>query len=303
LPLKRGEEVFGILSFNFAEAHPWDEAERTFAVALADRAAVAYERARLFEAERAANRIKDEFLGIASHELRTPLTSAKSNIQIASRRLARLRATNADDAAALLPLVLPLGQLLDRSEGALDRLARLVDDLLDVSRIQAGKLELRYQRTDLALLVRDAASEEAAAWPDRDVQLQGVLAQPDAAPVWCQADPDRIRQVVSNYVSNALKYAPPGPPVTVLLTVADGVTQVSVRDHGPGLAPDQQKHVFEQFYRAEGITHQQGSQLGLGLGLYICRTIVTQHGGEVGVTGAPGEGSTFWFTLPTVIAD
>ncbi len=258
-----------------------------------------------------ANRHKDKFLGIASHELRTPLTSAKANIQIVARRLAGAIAASDGDAAALLAQLRPLQRLLERSEGALDRLGRLVDDLLDISRIQAGKLELRPEHVDLVTIVREAVEEETAAWPDRDVRLEGLaelggeaLSSGDArAPgtvLEVEADPDRVRQVVINYLSNALKYAPPDRPIAVRVETreGEGVARVAVRDEGPGLTPDQQAHLFERFYRAEGISHLQGSGIGLGLGLSICREIVERHGGAVGVESVPGDGATFWFTLP-----
>jgi PAS domain S-box-containing protein len=261
----------------------------------------------LRESERAlqeANRRKDEFLSIASHELRTPLTSAKANVQVMSRHLERVLSQPAEDSAATLARLEPLRTLLRRSEHSLDRLAGLVDDLLDVSRIQAGKLEMRPHRVDLVDVVRDAVDEEAVLWPEREVRLLGDLREA-REPVWVYVDPERIRQVVINYLSNALKYTPAGPPVEVRLdTAANGipagerVARVSVRDQGPGLTPEQQANLFERFYRVEGISHQQGSGLGLGLGLYISRTIVERHGGQVGVDSAPGHGSTFWFTLP-----
>jgi PAS domain S-box-containing protein len=253
-----------------------------------------------------ANQHKDEFLGIASHELRTPLTSAKANIQIVARRLAGAIAASDGDAAALLAQLVPLQRQLERGEAALDRLGRLVADLLDLSRIQAGKLELRPERMDLVTVVREAVEEETAAWPDRDVRLEGLaegLAGDAPAPgmgLWVDADPDRVRQVVINYLSNALKYAPPDRPIAVRVAVCtgEGVARVAVRDEGPGLTPDQQARLFERFYRVEGISRLQGSGIGLGLGLSICREIVERHGGTVGVESVPGDGATFWFTLP-----
>ena len=258
-----------------------------------------------------ANQHKDEFLGIASHELRTPLTSAKANMQIVARRLAQALASPDEDAGALLAQLVPLQRQLERGEAALDRLGRLVTDLLDLSRIQAGKLELRPERVDLVTIVREAVEEELAAWPDRDVRLEGLAAmeggavssggaQVPGAGLWVDADPDRIRQVVINYLSNALKYAPPDHPIVVHVErrKGKGMARVAVRDEGPGLTPDQQAHLFERFYRVEGISHLQGSGAGLGLGLSICREIVERQSGTVGVESEPGEGATFWFMLP-----
>ncbi len=263
------------------------------------------EQVRLQEALRAANATKDEFLSIASHELRTPLTSAKANLEIVARRFARLLGSPGEDVEALLAHLRPLERVLERGESALDRLGRLVEDLLDVSRIQSGQLEMRPRRVELAELVREATEEEAQAWQGREVRLEGLLRADGAAAspaVWVDADPDRIRQVVINYLSNALKYAPPERPVVVRLEASASVARVSVRDEGPGLTPVQQVRLFERFYRVEGIEHQQKSGIGLGLGLYIARTIVERHGGQIGVESALGKGSTFWFTLPLAVA-
>lgn len=267
-----------------------------------------------------ANQRKDEFLSIASHELRTPLTSAKANIQFSARLLNRLVTRSTQDAAIPVAELEPLHGLLGRSERSLNRLGGLVDDLLDVSRIQAGKLEMRLCEVDLVEVVREAVEEEAAVWLGREVRLQGHLGASDQRPVWVRADPDRIRQVVINYLSNALKYTPAERPIDVLLEVLDEeswgnsgqddsmtptpttpttpVARVSVRDQGPGLTPEHQTSVFERFYRVEDIEHQEGVPPGLGLGLYICRTIIERHNGQVGVRSVPGEGATFWFTLP-----
>jgi len=184
--------------------------------------------------------------------------------------------------------------LLARSARQLTRLDRLVGDLLDVSRIQAGKLELRPEPCDLLEITREAVREQRAAWLGRGITLD----LPHHAAVLLHADPDRIGQVVTNYLTNALKYSTEDAPVAVWLRVRGDTARVEVRDHGPGLAPEQQAHLFERFYRVPGIEQQNGSGVGLGLGLSICRTIVERHGGAVGVESAPGDGATFWFTLP-----
>jgi hypothetical protein len=112
------------------------------------------------------------------------------------------------------------------------------------------------------------------------------------------ADADRIRQVVANYLSNALKYSPEDRPVVVGIEVDDREARVWVRDEGLGLPTEEQEQIWERFHQATGIAVQSGSGIGLGLGLYICRTIIERHHGHVGVESAPGRGSTFWFTVP-----
>ena len=246
-----------------------------------------------------AKRRMDEFLGIASHELRTPLTSITANVQLASRQLTGLSQqvaaldghAGAHEAGARLERS---ELLLARTERQMGRLDRLVGDLLDISRIQAGKLKMRPESCDLLEIVREAASEQRAAWPGRSIELD----LPRHAAVWAIADADRVGQVVTNFLTNALKYSARDQPVAVRVRRHGALARVEVSDHGPGLTVSQRAQLFERFYRAPGIEQQSGSGVGLGLGLYICKTIIERHGGVVGVESAPGKGSTFWFTLP-----
>jgi PAS domain S-box-containing protein len=265
-------------------------------------ASIAIERDRTVEALRASERIKDEFIGIASHELRTPLTSITANVQIARRVLAPYAqtaaatgATDTDESQSLPSGSLRrLRRLLESSDRQLSHLARLVSDLLDVSRIQAGKMELRPEPCDLLDIVAEAVEGQRVVWPDRRISLD-LAGLTSLALV---ADADRVGQVVTNYLTNALKYSAPDQPVDVRACVAEGQGRVEVCDHGPGLTPDEQEHVFESFYRAPGVEQLSGSGAGLGLGLHICKTIIERHGGTVGVESKPGAGSAFWFTLP-----
>jgi signal transduction histidine kinase len=250
------------------------------------------ERARVLGLEEANARM-DEFLGIASHELRTPLTSASANVQMVERGLRALNEEGDTLPEGLGEKLQHLHMLVRRTERQMGRLARLVGDLLHVSREQAGKLELRLEPCELLHIVREAVREQQAAWPDRSI----VLELPRRA-VSLLGDADRLGQVVTNYLGNALKYAPKEEPVTVRVRVRNGVARVEVTDRGPGLTPEQQEGLFERFYRAPGIEQQNGSGMGLGLGLYICRTIVERHGGALGVRSHAGQGSMFWFTLP-----
>ncbi len=251
-----------------------------------------------------ANRRKDEFLSIASHELLTPLTSAKANLQIMENRLNRISAEPGGENAQLAEQLKQLRLLLGRSEASLRRLEGLVHDLLDISRIQAGKLEMRMQRMDLTALVDDVVDEVTIGWPDRVIRRCEALRAPET-PIWVNADPDRIRQVVTNYLSNAHKYSPRERAIDVELAVVtkDGeapFARLAVRDGGPGLTPDQQAALFERFSQVAHIVPLAGVTPGLGLGLYISRTIIQRHLGHVGVDSSPGQGSTFWFTLPII---
>jgi signal transduction histidine kinase len=238
---------------------------------------------------REANRRMDEFLAIAGHELRSPLTSIKGYIQLAQLRLARIVGQEAE-----AEHLMRARTLLERAEGQTVRLNRMVNELLDVSRVQAGKLELRLAPTDLAAMVRAAVEDQREWAPDRAICLE-MTAGPSVPIV---ADADRLGQVVTNYLTNALKYSPDARPVTVGLEALPAQARVWVRDEGPGLPAAEQERIWERFYRASGIEQQDNSHSGLGLGLHISRIIVEQHHGQVGVESAPGMGSTFWFTLP-----
>lgn len=245
-------------------------------------------------AAQAATRQRDAFLSMASHELRTPLTTIQGHVQLLARHLDRAEAGTSS-----------VGELATsgrRTVVGIDkgtrRMGRLVSDMLDVSRIQAGKLELRLAPCDLAAVVREVVEERRQQQPDRDIRLELP-----AAPVPVLADADRIDAVVTNYLTNALKYAAEDQPIEVALHVQEETARVSVRDRGPGLPLEEQKRVWEQFYRVSSIGAVSGSSFGLGLGLYICRTFVELHrGGQVGVESEIGHGSTFWFTLPLLPA-
>ncbi len=260
------------------------------------------ERKRLEDALRASERRMNEFLGIAAHELRTPLTSITANVQMTLKQVRTLiQAASADDdgdngdnqrgpSAQLQRAAL----LLERTDRQILRLGRLVNDLVDVSRIQAGKLEMRPEVFDPLPIVREAVREQSVSWPDRTISL---TVQPHLVSSII-GDADRIGQVITNYLTNALKYSPDHTEVVVTVRADEGNLRVEVHDQGPGLSARQQAHLFERCYRAPGIEQQSGSGVGLGLGLHICKTIVERHGGSVGVTSVAGEGSVFWFTLP-----
>lgn len=242
------------------------------------------------------NRRMDQFLGIVSHELRTPLTVVSASLQLAARRIQRMLNRYQAQAPAQEQLASDLSDLagiLDRALGSATRQGRLVFDLLDVSRIKSGKLELRRRRDDLRELALETVEELRANEQEREIKL----AMPDR-PIYALVDPDRVHQVVTNFVSNALKYSAPDTAVLMRLERRDDNAYLSVRDEGPGIPIEQREHIWEVFYRAPGIEVRSGSGIGLGVGLHISKTIIEMHGGQVGVSGEPGEGSTFWFTLP-----
>jgi signal transduction histidine kinase len=241
---------------------------------------------------RETNRRMESFLGIAGHELKTPLTTLILSLQMLQRR-AQHRASQPEDET---------GQAKTRKEGSqsdlalplqqAERLNRLVSELLDTSRIQAGQLQLDLKLVDLAAIVCATVEEQRQAFPGRTISL---CLPDESMPVL--ADADRIGQVVTNYLTNALKYSREDRPVEVGVQVKGQQGRVWVWDQGPGLPPAEQERIWERFYRAPGIEIQSGSGIGLGLGLHINKTIIEQHHGQVGVQSLPGQGSTFWFTM------
>ncbi|GLV60656.1 hypothetical protein KDH_74750 [Dictyobacter sp. S3.2.2.5] len=248
-----------------------------------------------------ADRRKDEFLHMVSHELRTPITAIKGNIQLSQRRLKRL-ATDLQQSTPpsideLRQMHALLTQLLERAARQIETQKRLINDLLDVSRIQSGKLDLSLQTCNLVEVVREVVLDQRSGTPHRQIELQ---VEPGLEALAVMADPGRIGQVINNYLTNAIKYAPADKEITVGIEVDEQERQarVWVRDRGPGLNPQQQRQIWERFYQDPDIPVQAGSGQGMGLGLHICQTIINLHHGQVGVESEPGQGSTFWFTLP-----
>ncbi len=255
---------------------------------------------------RELNRRKDEFLSVLSHEIRTPLASLQGYIQLLVRSF-DVWLQHGDEAAGakgFLRDVTVVRTALAYSEESVQRLTHLTDDLVDDTRIRDGRLTLRCAPCDLGTVVRAAVEAQRALNPDRVIHLE-PLGPSTAGPrrVLVIADADRIGQVVTNYLTNALKYSRADRPVSVRLEMENEDrggewARVSVRDAGPGLPPSVRARVWERFPRIEGVAVKSGSGVSLGLGLHICKAIVEVHGGRVGVESAVGHGSTFWFTLP-----
>jgi signal transduction histidine kinase len=173
----------------------------------------------------------------------------------------------------------------------------MIGDLLDVSRIQANKLELVMGPCNLLSIVSDAVEDQHYSYPGRVINL---LVPQQYQRLLVYGDRDRLGQVIHNYLTNALKYSAEDKPVVVRIEVNETArkARVSVTDEGPGLDLEEQKHVWERFYRVKGIAVQSGSGPGLGLGLHISQTIIRARQGTPGLDSMPGKGSTFWFELP-----
>jgi len=312
-PMRLGNRIIGLLMLDHGSVeHNYTQSDIVLASAVGTLSALVIERQRLLteQAEargrevalQEANRRMEEFLGIASHELRTPLTTIKANVQLAKRRLHAVACESIP--AAATSKIDAAQDMLSRAERQVGVLNRLVGDLIDISRIQTGKLQLhlRKEPSDLAVIVTETVQEQRKATPNRTITLSLL---PDEDTILVIADSDRIAQVLTNYMSNALKYSASDKPVAVQVTREKGSAGedsvcVSVRDEGPGLSFTEQERIWECFYQSEEVKVVSGSGVGLGLGLYVSQTIIERHHGHIGVDSTPGVGSTFWFTLPFV---
>lgn len=236
------------------------------------------EQAALAEA-RSALALRDQFLSFAAHELRTPLTSLRGNIQLAQRRLERGATSEA------------IIEAVGRADSQVDRLRRLVDDLLDVSRIGSGRLSIDVETVALQPLVKRMVDMERDIEPLRAIELS----LPEAS-ILLDVDPGRLEQVLINLLHNARKYSPPDKSVSVRVDRGTEHVRIAVQDQGIGIPPEDVPHIFDRFHRASNVDPRRVS--GLGLGLYIARAIVEAHGGRLRLESAPGEGSTFTVILP-----
>ena len=278
-PLPGREGFLGAISFSAEQAGRFGPVELELVVDLGRRIGLALDNVRLFASAQDAVRVRDDFLSIASHELRTPLTALQAHLQGQLRNLRRGEPIDPAQTAARLETAVRQTR----------RLGKLVNELLDVSRITAGRLQLEREEFDLAELAGELADrfrEEA----ERAGSELRVHAPPGATGCW---DRHRMEQVLTNLLANALKYGA-GKPVDLEVLAAGATVLVRVRARGVGIAEEAQARIFGRFERAASERHYGG----LGLGLYITREIVTAHGGEISVRSAPGEGSTFLVSLP-----
>jgi signal transduction histidine kinase len=235
------------------------------------------------ELERALQ-MRDEFMSMVVHELRTPLSVLAMEVRVRQHQLA------ADNSAFFATA--NLGKMFERDQRQVRSLTRLIDDMLDVSQIQHGKLSIRRERCDIVTTLKRVVAEVSAQRGEVPITLAA-----DVPALVGEYDEFRLEQVVVNLLTNALRYGA-GQPIEVRLERLPGAAAIRVQDRGIGIAPEDQARIFEQFVRVGDRKRVNG----LGLGLYITRQLVEAHGGTISVESVPGEGSTFTVALPAAEA-
>jgi NtrC-family two-component system sensor histidine kinase KinB len=223
--------------------------------------------------------LKNDLVATVAHEFRTPLTSLRMAVHLCTEQVAG-------------PLTDKQAELLHSAREDCDRLQGMVDDLLDLSRIESGKVELYPLPVEVRRLIAGAIDEFR---PDADIKGVNLRAPNSLPQVSVLADHERIGHVFSNLVGNAVRYTPKGGSIELGAASIDGFVRFTVSDTGTGILKEYQDRIFEKFFQVPG-----AGPKGTGLGLYIAKEIVSAHGGEIGVESETGRGSTFWFTLPAV---
>lgn len=228
------------------------------------------------EFRKQAEHKKDEFISIASHELKTPLTSVKGYIQLLQRSLNRDDKTIAQNH-------------LEKASTQLEKLNDLIVDLLDISKIESGKMKFNLKSFCADNMVNNAIEMLQQSNPDFKITKLGKTDE------MIFGDEMRLEQVVINFITNAIKYAPGTNQVNVTVNIKDEKLYLAVKDFGIGISKEQQDKIFDKFYRVEENSNRFN---GLGIGLYICSEIINRHGGKIGVNSIPDEGSEFYFIIP-----
>ncbi len=227
-------------------------------------------------------RQKDEFIAVATHELKTPVTSIKAYAQILRNRFEK----GGD---------LHSSGLLGKMDAQLNKLIVLISDLLDVTKIEGGKLSLSQEKFDINILVKELVEELQRTTERHALLIEGEISR------LVTADRDRTGQVLTNLISNAIKYSPHSKKIIIKINEDHDHIKIAVRDFGVGIPEDKQDKVFEQFYRVSG--PKEDTYPGLGLGLYISSEIIKRQGGRIWVESTVGKGSTFYFTLPFTVGE
>jgi signal transduction histidine kinase len=283
-PLLSGAKTIGAISVVRREPGAFSDGEIELLSLLGRLVGSGIQNIRAYEAERTTveelrrlSALRADFVSLVSHELRSPMASVIGSARTLQQRWRELSAEQRESFLAVIA-------------HETSRLADLIGDVLDTSRIEAGTFSYSFEDVDLAGLVRDSAA--AAEHGQDEVAVEAVVREPLPA---VRGDRDRLRQVLVNLIDNAVKYSPPGDRVRVEAGQMDGRVVIEVRDRGPGISPEHQRLIFEKFGRANVPEH---AKPGTGLGLFIARSIAEAHGGALEVRSAPGRGATFRLSLP-----
>ena len=279
LSLSADQQVFGLLVM-LDKPGGFTQADAKFLELYASEAAIAVHNSRLYEHTRVLDRLKSEFVAVVSHEIRTPLTSVKGAVEL----LGDDRYFHNNEQQA---------KLLSIAHANAERLLVLINDILDFSKLEAASLPMCMEVESLEPVIRQAVQNLRTLISERHIVLECEF-EPNLPDLLM--DSNRIAQVVTNLLSNAIKFSPPEGRIEVRAQSTGSMLRVSVRDCGDGIAPADIPKLFRKFSQIDsGSTRKVG---GTGLGLVICKGIVEQHGGSIGVESVPGEGSTFFFLLP-----
>lgn len=281
LPLSLRGKTTGSLSLSFAEQRSFSADDRAFLSSIASQCAQAIERARLYAQAEAAVRARDSLVAIASHDLRGPLTALLGQAELLARRAER---------AGLEPHLLASAQTIAQQASRLDR---MIGSLLDLSQLQGGQLTLALTPLDLHSLLQRLTETLQPSLSQHQLALEA------AGPAPLLGDEVRLEQVFYNLIGNAVKYSPAGGAIRVRLWRQHQQHCIEVRDEGLGIPPEALPRLFDQFYRAPNVA--SGLIVGMGLGLYLVREIVTRHGGSVSVASIEGQGSSFTVLLPASV--
>lgn len=219
--------------------------------------------------------LRDEFLAIVSHDLRNPLNAIALNTQLLERLV-----SSSDPRLARISRSL---------ESSIAQMQRIISDLLDLAAIESGKLSVELQPGDVRSVIEESVEASRSIGAEKSIVLEALVGP---EPLSARFDAGRISQVLGNLIHNALKFTPPGGRISVEGRRKEGVVEVSVRDTGPGVSPEEIAVIFDRFRQVE-----KRGRRALGLGLYISRSIVESHGGRIRAESLPGEGSVFVFTL------
>jgi len=300
LPLRVGDRCVGVLNVNrINHPEPFEERHRDVLALFAEHVGAVIDRAetldRLGSRSREleavnlqlaeTNRMKDLFLSTASHELKTPLTSVIAYAELLDENQERLTRSQRSE-------------FLHRLQGEATRLLGLIEDILDLTRIESGKLTLKPAHVAISEVAHGAVETARTLAEKHRVRL--VERFQDSLPA-LHVDEVKLRQAVVNLIVNAVKFSPEREEVVVSAEREPRWVRLEVTDRGPGIAPEEATHIFELF--GQGVAAQDTPQAGIGIGLHLVKRITELHGGHVGVNSVPGEGSRFWIRLPIALAD